>query len=57
MYDKLFVGFPNSQMQLRMPYFSIFVTDCPSPTRQTRHSEDAQHPEIEETFLFEVGGR
>ena len=57
MYDQLFVGFPNSQMQLRMPYFSIFVTDCPSPTRQTRHSEDAQHPEIEETFLFEVGGR
>ncbi|XP_067940901.1 synaptotagmin-7-like isoform X4 [Watersipora subatra] len=50
-----FAGFPNAEIQLKMPYFTVFVTESHSATRHTKHSENAQHPIIEETFLFEVG--
>lgn len=51
-----FSGFPNSELQLRMPYFTVFVIGCDSPKKHTHHSDDNLHPEIEETFLFEIGG-
>ena len=50
-------GFPTTQLQLRNPYFHVFVLGVNSSGRQTKPSDDPLHPVVEETFLFDVGGQ
>ena len=51
------LGFPTTQLQLRNPYFHVFVLGVNSSGRQTKPSDDPLHPVVEETFLFDVGGQ